>query len=130
MKIYLDFDGTVVEHNYPQTGAANEGCVVVIQKLQVAGHQIILNTYRANISAHALQIAVDYLATLDIEPITEIQQKKINPPHWNLVNFKEKGELFIDDICEGTPLKKPQNVEYDIVDWATLDQLFQENNIY
>ncbi|MEN9968378.1 MAG: hypothetical protein RIR94_552, partial [Bacteroidota bacterium] len=44
MTIYLDFDGTVVEHAYPQIGAPNPHALRVIGKLQAAGHQFILNT--------------------------------------------------------------------------------------
>ena len=43
-KIYLDFDGTCVEHRYPEIGKYNFGAIEVIEKLQQAGHNIILNT--------------------------------------------------------------------------------------
>ena len=49
MQIFLDFDGTVVEHYYPLIGAYNPGCKEVISKLQQAGHEVILNTYRVEI---------------------------------------------------------------------------------
>ena len=48
MQIFLVFDGKVVEH-YPLIGAYNPCCKEVISKLQQAGHDEILNTYRVEI---------------------------------------------------------------------------------
>ena len=50
MNIFLDFDGTVVEHKYPAIGKYNQGAFDVVKKLIDAGHNIILNTYRVAIS--------------------------------------------------------------------------------
>lgn len=57
MKIYLDFDGTVVEHAYPRIGRDNFGCVEIIRRLQDAGHEIVLNTYRADCANGSLEAA-------------------------------------------------------------------------
>ena len=131
MTIYLDFDGTVVEHNYPALGLANEGCFKVIKKLQNAGHTIILNTYRANIDTHSLQLALDYLnAEKSIAPVSQFCKKKIEPKPWNWKEMLARQTIFIDDICEGIPLKPPKNAEYEIVDWERLNEEFEENQIY
>ena len=60
MLIYLDFDGTVVEHAYPEIGADNPKALKVIRRLQDAGHHIILNTYRADLNDGSLQEALNY----------------------------------------------------------------------
>jgi hypothetical protein len=77
MEIYLDFDGTVVEHQYPKMGRCNFGCFEVIKKLQNAGHVIILNTYRADCEDGTLEEAL----------------KLINDDYWHLLkdrkNIKE-----------------------------------------
>ena len=55
MQIFLDFDGTVVEHYYPLIGAYNQGAKEVIARLQQAGHEVILNTYRVEIEDDSLK---------------------------------------------------------------------------
>ena len=58
MQIVLDFDGTVVEHYYPLIGAYNPSCKEVISKLQHAGHEVILNSYRVEIEDESLKQAL------------------------------------------------------------------------
>jgi trehalose-6-phosphatase len=45
MIISVDFDGTVVEHDYPDIGEPLEG-IQTLRDLIVAGHTIVLNTCR------------------------------------------------------------------------------------
>lgn len=131
MKIYLDFDGTVVEHQYPAIGLYNKGAFKVITKLQNAGHDIILNTYRADCKDGTLEEAIFYLnASNDILPIIKIEHKKIDPHPWDWAYFKANNLIFIDDICLNIPLKYPQNAAYKIVDWEKLNQEFIKNGIY
>ena len=71
MIIYLDFDGTVVEHQYPIIGKHNPGSFEVIKKLQTAGHEIVLNTYRIEIDQDSFEEAMNYLNNSKIiAPIT------------------------------------------------------------
>ena len=48
MLIAVDFDGTVVEHAYPDIGEELPHAVEVLKELVEAGHQIILWTCREN----------------------------------------------------------------------------------
>ena len=81
MLIYLDFDGTVVEHAYPEIGVDNPTTLSVIWRLQDAGRNIILNNYRADLNDGFLQEAINYLNHLgrNLLPITEYTTLKINP---------------------------------------------------
>ena len=47
MKIAVDFDGTIVEHDYPRIGKVMPFAFETLKELQSAGHEIILWTYRA-----------------------------------------------------------------------------------
>ena len=47
MIIAVDFDGTVVEHKYPEVGQELDHCVRVLQKLVSYGHKLILSTMRS-----------------------------------------------------------------------------------
>ena len=125
MTIYLDFDGTVVEHHYPALGAPNPHALRVISKLQTKGHQLILNTYRADLNDGSLEEALAYLnSSGEIKPITEHLESKVNPPRFDLDEALRSGELYIDDISEGTPMRRNKVLEYGLmVDWVELERL-------
>ena len=46
MIIAVDFDGTVVEHDFPEIGKAVPGALEGLKKLQSAGHRLVLWTCR------------------------------------------------------------------------------------
>lgn len=133
LTIFLDFDGTVVEHAFPEIYAASPGSIEVIRKLQNAGHSIILNTYRAELGAHYLEAAIEFLTMEDhgLKPLDEIRDFKLNPPDWDLEKSIAFGVLFIDDISEGIPLT-PNRAFNDgfMVDWKVLDELFERAGVY
>ncbi len=144
MTIFLDFDGTVVEHAYPKIGRANFGCIEVIKKLQDAGHRIILNTYRADLNDGTLEEAQsllndkywmilkdrDQFETFELKSITEFTTKKIHPHPFNWDSILKSDELYIDDIAQGIPLKPAAMVKGNMVDWDELDKQFFENGLY
>ncbi len=132
LTIYLDFDGTVVEHTYPEIGALNPRSFAVIRQLQNAGHRIILNTYRADLADGSLQAALDFLNDINNEllPITECTELKIQPPAWNWEKTLEEGILYIDDVCDGTPMIPNIALPFGLmVDWKTLEEWFTEQGV-
>ena len=142
-KVYLDFDGTVVEHDYPRIGRCNFGSIEVIKKLQDAGHEIILNTYRVNCNDNSLKEALKYLnedywmvlkdttdLDLELKPITNYTPSKIHPLNWDWSQFFKYDVIYIDDISANIPLKNSCFVQQQMVDWDELDRQFKENNIY
>ncbi len=46
MRIAVDFDGTIVEHRYPEIGRERPFAIATLQRLQREGHQLILWTAR------------------------------------------------------------------------------------
>jgi trehalose-6-phosphatase len=56
--IAVDFDGTIVEHVYPDIGAPVEGALETMTALAARGHKLILWTMR---SGDKLDAAVEYL---------------------------------------------------------------------
>jgi hypothetical protein len=46
MLIAVDFDGTIVEHAFPEIGKPQPGAFETMRALQAAGHKLILNTCR------------------------------------------------------------------------------------
>lgn len=131
MKIYLDFDGTVVEHEYPKMGRENVGCMAVIKKLQDAGHEIILNTYRADCANGTLERALSFLRYSEVEIRTiTVVPNKIHPWIWNWDDILAHQIMFIDDQAPNIPLKDAVMTSGKMVDWKELDQQFQERGLY
>jgi hypothetical protein len=133
MLIQLDFDGTVVEFDYPRIGLLNSGCVEVVEKLRSAGHEIILNTYRADLNDGSLEEAHRFLKEIGIFPLHEIiptNQKKVKSPAWDLIQFIQNQVLFIDDDTENIPLRPCVGCHLLMVDWLEIDKQFKENGIY
>lgn len=57
MKIAVDFDGTIVTHNYPAIGKEIPFAFQTLKMLQQKGHLLVLWTYRSD---KLLQEAVDF----------------------------------------------------------------------
>lgn len=144
MIIYLDFDGTIVEQRYPLIGKYNEGSLTVIKKLQDAGHDIIINTFRANCSKSSLKQALNFLnnkemksedilekiENININEIHQFNKIKIHPHWWDWEHFFDNNFIFIDDHSQGIPLKENSSKDGWIVDWKELNKQFIDNGIY
>ena len=143
MKIYLDFDGTVVEHQYPKIGRCNFGCFEVIKRLQDAGHEIVLNTYRSDIGGDHLNEALRMVneqsyafikdrsqrKTFKLNPI-KATERKIHPDRFCIEDTLRTNTLFIDDQAKDTPLKLAVMSSGNMVDWDALDKIFSDYQIY
>ncbi|NBV67703.1 MAG: hypothetical protein EBR74_04075 [Flavobacteriia bacterium] len=124
MKIYLDFDGTVVEHYFPEIGAENPNAIQVIARLQSAGHDIVLNTYRADIDQKHVKEALDYIHSFEEiqQPIEKFLSEKLEPRSFDLEVAKECNQLYLDDIAEGIPMRRNIVLEFGMmVDWIALE---------
>ncbi len=62
--IAIDFDGTIVEHDYPRIGKEMLFAFATIKELQKKGHKLILFTYR---TGNLLQEAVEFCKKNGIE---------------------------------------------------------------
>lgn len=133
MKIYLDFDGTVVEHYFPEIGAENPHAIKVIARLQAAGHEIVLNTYRADIDVQHVQEAMDFIHSFDEikQPIEKFLPQKLDPRSFDLDIAKESNQLYIDDIATGIPMRRNIALEHGMmVDWLELERKLEEAGFF
>jgi hypothetical protein len=133
MLIQLDFDGTVVEFDYPKIGLLNEGSIEVVNKLRNAGHEIVLNTYRADLNDGTLEEAHVFLKEMGIFPShipIPTNEKKVKSPPWDLTQFIEQQVLFIDDDTKNIPLRPCAGCHLLMVDWLEVDKQFREIGIY
>lgn len=91
--IAIDFDGTIVEHDYPRIGKEMLFAFATIKELHKKGHKLILNTYR---TGSLLEEAVEYCRKNGVEffavnknyPEEEINEKTPR---------KLDVDVFIDD---------------------------------
>ena len=93
MRIAVDFDGTIVEHEYPRIGKPIEGAIPALIKLQEAGHELILWTYR---HGEHLQDAINYCETNGIK-LYAANNSEPNE-EWRLGRSRLiEADVFIDD---------------------------------
>ena len=117
MIIAVDFDGTVVSHEYPDVGK-DIGAVPVLKKLVEHGHKLILLTMRSGpfgtSERDTLGEAVDWFKKNGIE----LYGVNENPTQclWTL-SPKPFAHIYIDDSGLGCPLTKGGYVDWDAVDY-------------
>lgn len=93
MRIAVDFDGTVVEHQYPRIGRPIEGAIEVLKKLLEAGHTLILWTYRHGTT---LEDAVQYCKSNGIE-FYAVNASEPNEEWQEGMSRLINADVFIDD---------------------------------
>lgn len=117
MIIAIDFDGTVVEHRYPDIGA-DIGAVPVLRQLVLQGHQLILYTMRSD---ETLTAATSWFKGHEID----IWSVNKNPTQWSWTTSpKVYANLYIDDAALGVPLIYP-GTDRAYVDWVATAELLR-----
>lgn len=130
--IAVDFDGTIVEHCFPEIGKPAPGAFRVLRKLQDAGHRLILYTMRSDLIADAwseeghkadreyLTEAVEFCR----ENGVEFWAVNKNPEQgsWTL-SPKPYAQIYIDDAAFGCPLRENPSGR-PFVDWGLIEKAF------
>jgi hydroxymethylpyrimidine pyrophosphatase-like HAD family hydrolase len=94
MKIAVDFDGTIVEHRYPEIGKPMLFAFETLRELQKQQHDLILWTYRAgkeldDAVAYCEQNGIVFYAVNKNFPEEEFDEETISR--------KINAEVYIDD---------------------------------
>jgi len=94
MKIAVDFDGTIVEHRYPQIGEEKLFAFERLKQLQKLGHQIILWTFR---HGKQLEEAVEFCRKRGLEfyAVNKSYPEEVFDPE--NTSRKIDSDIFIDD---------------------------------
>ncbi|MDM8207267.1 BT0820 family HAD-type phosphatase [Bacteroides gallinaceum] len=100
MVIAVDFDGTIVEHKYPQIGKEIPFAIATLKKLQAERHLLILWTVREN---DLLEEAVEYCRKRGLEfyavnanhPDEQVRSDQTSPCR------KVRADMYIDDCNVG-----------------------------
>lgn len=91
--IAVDFDGTIVEHAYPEIGKEMLFAFATLKQLQKKGHKLILWTFRAG---KYLDDAVEYCKKNGIEFYAvnkNYPEEQLTPD----ISRKLNADIFIDD---------------------------------
>lgn len=111
--IAVDFDGTVVTHEYPHMGE-DAGAVPVLKELTANGCRLILLTMR---SGKLLDKAVAWFRERGI-PLYAVNA---NPRQASWTDSpKVYADLYIDDNALGIPLRIVDGCSRPVADWVRI----------
>lgn len=117
MIIAIDFDGTIVEHKYPQIGREIPFAITTLKRLQEDGHRLILWSCR---EGRLLQDAISFCRERGLEfyainsnyPDEDVDSEAIR-------SRKLKADMFIDDRNVG-----------GLPDWGIIYEMISRNISY
>ena len=108
MKIAVDFDGTLVEHKYPEIGAKKLFAFETLRELQKRGDFLIIWTYR---SGKLLDEAVDFCRKNGVEFYAVNKNYPEEEFDETQMSRKIDADVYIDD----------RNVEFlGEIDWSEI----------
>jgi hypothetical protein len=117
MNIAIDFDGTIVTHEFPRIGDVNPYAFSWMKKFQEAGARLILWTMRSDGQecGPVLTEAVDHCRANGVE----FFGVNSNPEQGSWTTSpKAYAHLYIDDAAFGCPLREnPRAGGRPMVDW-------------
>lgn len=108
LRLAIDFDGTIAEHEFPRIGPAVPGAFEWLKKFKEAGATLILWTMRCDGRLEhpfVLSEAVDFCRANGIE--FDAVNEGINDRNWT-DSPKIFSHLYIDDAAFGCPLIQPE----------------------
>ena len=116
MIICVDFDGTIVDHNFPDIGKPVPNAIKWLKRLNQYGAKLILYTMRSDSSLFktALSDARKYLQEAGVE----LYAVNENPTQGDWTTSpKVYGNVYVDDSAIGCPLIHPKGFTRPCVDW-------------
>ena len=116
MTIAVDFDGTIVEHRYPEIGREIPFAIETLKMLSKEGHRLILWSVR---EGHLLDEAVAWCRERGLEFYAVNKDFPEESTKHDNYSRKLKVELFIDDRNVG-----------GLPDWGLIYQMIKENKSY
>ena len=93
MIIAVDFDGTIVDHEYPEIGKPKLFAFETLKALQEKGHSLILWTYR---SGKELQEAIDFCKQNGLE-FYAVNKSYPEEVYDDTISRKIIADIYIDD---------------------------------
>jgi hypothetical protein len=130
MRLAIDFDGTIVKHQFPEVGPEVPYALVFIRAWQSLGTELILWTMRCNGQPrNYLQEAVDFCAQHGV--YFNAANEGPGDREWT-TSPKVWADWYIDDMAFGCPLIRPKDGSRPYVDWLkvgpAITRLINEEN--
>lgn len=126
MIIAVDFDGTLVDHRYPEIGQEVTGAFQWLKRFVDAGAKLILWTMRSDNDSEGptLSDAVKFCKNRGVE----FWSVNSNPSQRNWTSSpKAYAHVYIDDAAFGCPLKDgPRAGGRKVVDWSVVGPAVME----
>ena len=117
MNIAVDFDGTIVEHRYPEIGKERPFATATLRKLIEDGHRLILWSVR---EGELLEQAVEWCKKRGVVFYAVNRDFEEDTPERNTsYSRKLKVQMFIDDRHVG-----------GLPDWAAIYQIISKRMTY
>lgn len=122
MRIAIDFDGTLVTHQYPSIGEPIKGAFEFLRQFKQLGAELILWTMRSDDGADrgTLTDAVEFCRAHGVE--FDAVNVGLGDREWT-TSPKANADIYIDDLAAGCPrtsvLISPGEFQL-VVDWPKL----------
>ncbi len=116
MVICVDFDGTIVDHQFPDIGEPVPGAIKWLKRLNSYGAKLILYTMRTDsrMFKTALSDAEKFLQDNGVE----LYAVNENPSQKEWTDSpKVYANVYVDDLAFGCPLIHPKGFKRPCVDW-------------
>lgn len=127
MYLCVDFDGTIVDHVYPEIGKPVPNAIKWLKRFNSQGANIILFTMRSDgkRDGKVLTEAVNYLKqnNIGLYGINENKSQK----SWTK-SPKAFGDFYIDDSAVGCPLIHPEGFARPCVDWEKVAEFIESSS--
>jgi len=119
MYICIDFDGTIVDHCFPEIGTEAPKAIYWLKRLQDQGAKLILFTMRSDTSVGGPMLS-DAVSFLEGKGIKFYGINK-NPDQDSWTESpKAYADIYVDDAAFGCPLIRPKGFRRPCVDWETV----------
>ncbi|MCQ2243807.1 MAG: hypothetical protein MJZ32_06070 [Bacteroidaceae bacterium] len=116
MNIAVDFDGTIVTHEYPKIGRERPFAIATLKKLKEEGHNLILWSVREH---ELLQEAVDWCKERGLEFYAVNKDYPEESHETNDFSRKLKVDMWIDDRNVG-----------GLPTWGEIYQIIHDHKTY
>ncbi len=122
LTIAIDFDGTIVSHDYPHIGY-DLGAIPLLKELQAKGHILILYTMRHD---ELLKKAIDWCEQRGLK----FNYINNNPAQKEWTSSpKIYADIYIDDAAIGCPITFMDGVRRPVVNWNKVRRILEDEGV-
>ena len=122
--ICVDFDGTIVDHRFPEIGDEVPSAIATLKRLETMGAKIILFTMRSDIDGER-PVLTEAVQFLEERGITLYGVNRNPDQDWS-ESPKAYGHIYVDDAGINCPTRNVMGFERLCVDWEVVGPMLYE----